>query len=166
MLDKGYIRPSVLPWCELVLFVKKKDGTLRLCINYRHLNKVTIKNRYPLLRINEFFDQLKGETMFSKIDLRSEYHHAHIKKYDIYKTSFRTTYGNYEFVVVPFHLINSPNTFMCLMNNILHPYLEKFIIVFFDDICIYYKNEEEHVENLATVLIFIRENQLYAKLSK
>ena len=112
MLDKGYIRPSVSPWGAPVLFVKKKGGTLRLCIDYMQLNKVTIKNRYPLLRIDDLFDQLKGATMFSKSDLRSVYHQVHTKEEDIYKTTFRTRYGNYEFVVVPFDLTNAPTTFM------------------------------------------------------
>ena len=155
MLDKGYIRPSVSPCDALVLFVKKKDGTLRLCINYRQLNKVTIKNRYHFPRIDDLFDQLKRLALFSKIDLRSEYHQVHIKEEDIYNTAFRTRYGHDEFVVVPFGLTNAPTTFMCLMNSVLHPYLDKFVIVFIDDTLIYFKNEEEH---LAAVLKLLREH--------
>ena len=119
MVEKGYIGPSVSPWGGLILFVMKKDGTLILCIEYRQLNKVTINNRYHFLRIDDLFDQLKGATMFSKIDLRSGYHQVHIKDEDIYKIEFRTKYGHYEFVVVPFGLTNVPTTFMCLMNSVL-----------------------------------------------
>eukprot|EP00253_Pinus_taeda_P002609 PITA_02609 len=166
MLDKGYIIPSVSPWGTSVLFERKKDGTLRLCIDYRKLNKVTIKNIYPSLRIDGLFDQLKGEIIFSKIDLRFRYYHVCIKEEDIYKTTFRTRYGHYEFVVVPFGLNNALATFMCLMNSVLRPYLDNFVIVFIDDILVYSKNEEEHAEHLATILMLLREHQLYAKLNK
>ena len=120
LIDKKYIRPSVSPWGAPVIFVKKKDGTMRLCIDYRQLNKMTIKNRYPLPRIDDLFDQLRGATVFSKIDLRSGYHQVRIKDEDIFKTSFKTRYGHYEFVVMPFGLTNAPAVFMCLMNNIMH----------------------------------------------
>ena len=130
MLDKGCIRLSVSPWGAPILFVKKKYGTLRLCIDYRQLNKVTIKNIYPLLRIDDLFDQMKGALVFSKIDLRSEYHQAHIKEENIYKTYFKTKYGHYEFVVVPFGLTNAPATFMCLMNSVLCPYLDNFDFIY------------------------------------
>jgi len=165
MLDKGYIRPSVSPWVTPVLFVKNKIGTLRFFIDYRQLNKVMIKNRYPLLRIDDLFDQLKGAAVFSKIDLRSGNHQVHIKEEDILKTALRTRYGHYEFVVVPFDLTNAPATFMCLMNSVLHPYLEKFVIVFIDDILVYSRNEEEHVEHLAGVLRLLRMHHLYVNLS-
>ena len=145
MLDKGYIRPSVSPWGAPVLFVRKKGGALKLCIHYKRLNKVNIKNEYPLSRIDDLFDQLKGEIVFSKIDLRSGYHQICIKEEDIYKTTFKTRYGNYKFFGVPFGLTNALATFMCLMNSVLCPYLDKFVIVFIDDILLYYKNEEEHV---------------------
>ena len=118
MLDKKMIRPSVSPWGALVLFVRKKDGTLRLCIDYKMLNKVTIKNRYPLSRIDDLFDQMKGATIFSKIDLRSGYHQLRIKDEYIHITTFRTRSGHYEFTVLPFGLTNAPATFMNLMNSI------------------------------------------------
>ena len=134
MMDKGYIQPSVSPWGTPTLFVKKKDGTLRLCIDYRQLNKKTIKIKYPLPRIDDLFDQLGGASIFSKIDLRSRYHQVRIKDEDIHKTTFRTRYGHYEFVVVPFGLTNAPTTFMCLMNNVLNKFLDIFVLVFIDDI--------------------------------
>ena len=168
-MDKGYIRPSVSPWGAPVLFVKKKDYTLRLCIDFRQLNKATVKNRYPLPRIDDLFDQLRGAKILSKIDLRSGYHQVRIKEEDISNTDFRTRYGHYEFTVVPFGLTNAPAAFMCLMNGIFRKYLDKFIIVFLDDILIYSKSEEEHVEHvehLRIALQVLRENQLYAKLSK
>ena len=149
-----------------MLFVKKKDGILRFSIDYKQLNKVTIKNRQPLPRIDDLFDQLKRASMFSKIDLRLGYHHVCIKEEDIFKTTFRTRYGHYKFFVLPFGLTNALATFMCLMNSVLCPYLDKFAIVFIDDIVVYSKNEEEHVEHLATVLKLLREHQLYAKLRK
>jgi hypothetical protein len=166
MMDKGYIQPSVSPWGVSVLFVKKKDGTLRLCIDYRKLNKVTIKNKYPLPRIDDLFDQLGGATIFSKIDLRSGYHQVRIKGEDVHKTAFQTRYGHYEFVVVPFGLTNAPATFMCLMNNVLSKFLDKFVLVFIDVILIYSKNREEHEEHLRLVLQVLREHQLYAKFNK
>jgi hypothetical protein len=135
LLKKGYIRPSVSPWGAPVLFVKKKDETLRLCFDFRQLNKYIVKNKYPLPRIDDLFDQLRGENIFSKIDLRSGYHQVRIKEEDIHKTSFRTRYGHYEFVVVPFGLSNAPVVFvfMCLMNGILRNYLDNFFIVLLDE---------------------------------
>ena len=118
-MRKGYIHPSVSPWGAPVLFVRKKDGTLRLCIDFRKLNKATVKNKYPLPRIDDLFDQLRGAKILSKINLRSRYHQERIKEEDISKTTFRTRYGHYEFIVVPFGLINAPATFMCLMNGVV-----------------------------------------------
>eukprot|EP00253_Pinus_taeda_P032583 PITA_32583 len=166
LLDKNYIRPSVSPWGAPVLFVKKKDGTFRMCIDYRQLNKLTIKNKYPLPRIDELFDQVKGMTVFSKIDLRSGYHQIRIKDEDIAKTAFRTRYGHYEFVVLPFGLTNAPATFMCLMNSIFHQYLDRFVLIFIDDILVYSRTMEEHQEHLRKVLQTLWEHQLYAKFSK
>ena len=158
LLDKGFIRPSTSPWGAPVLFVKKKDGTLRLCIDYRQLNKVTIKNKYPLPRIDDLFDQLQGAEYFSKIDLQSGYNQLRIKKEDTLKMAFRTRYGHYEFLVLPFGLTNAPAAFMDLMNRVFKPYLDRFVIVFIDDILIYSKSQLEHEKHLRTVLQLLREN--------
>ncbi|KAL4032817.1 hypothetical protein IC575_005899 [Cucumis melo] len=166
LLDKRFIRPSVSPWGVPVLFVKKKYGSMRLCIDYRELNKVTIKNRYPLPRIDDLFDQLQGATVFSKIDLRSGYHQLRIKDGDVPKTAFRSRYGHYEFIVMSFGLTNAPAVFMDLMNRVFREFLDTFVIVFIDDILIYSKTEAEHEEHLRIVLQTLRDNKLYAKFSK
>ncbi|GJS01963.1 putative reverse transcriptase domain-containing protein [Tanacetum coccineum] len=166
MLENGFIRPSVSPWGAPVLFVKKKDGSMRLCIDYRELNRITIRNRYPLSRIDDLFDQLQGAKYFSKIDLRSGYHQLRVREQDISKTAFRTRYGHYEFLVMPFGLTNAPAVFMDLMNRIFHEYLDKFVIVFIDDILVYSKSEEEHERHLRIVLEILRHKKLYAKFSK
>ena len=166
LVNKGFFRPSTSPWGAPILFVKKKDGSLRLCINYRDLNKVTIRNQYPLPRIDDLFNQLQGARVFSKIDLRSGYHQLKIRSEDVPKTAFRTRYGHYEFLVISFGLTNSPSTFMDLMNRIFQPYLDQFVIVFIDDILIYSGSKEDHEEHLRVVLHILRENQLYAKFSK
>nr|GEX56225.1 putative reverse transcriptase domain-containing protein [Tanacetum cinerariifolium] len=166
LLERGFIRPSVLPWGALVLFVKKKDGSIRLCIDYRELNKITIRNRYPLPRIDDLFDQLQGAMHFSKIDLRSGYHQLRVKEQDISKTAFRTRYGHYEFLVMPFGLTNAPVVFMDLMNRVFHEILDKFVIVFIDDILVFSKSKEEHEDHLRTVLQILRQEKLYAKFSK
>ncbi|KAA0057672.1 pol protein [Cucumis melo var. makuwa] len=166
LLDKGFIRPSVSPWGAPVLFVKKKDGSMRLCIDYRELNKVTVKNRYPLPRIDDLFDQLQGATVFSKIDLRSGCHQLRIKDEDVPKTAFRSRYGHYEFIVMSFGLTNAPAVFMDLMNRVFREFLDTFVIVFIDDILIYSKTEAEHEEHLRMVLQTLRDNKLYAKFSK
>ncbi|GKA98745.1 putative reverse transcriptase domain-containing protein [Tanacetum coccineum] len=164
--DKGFIRPSSSPWGASVLFVKKKDGSFRTCIDYRELNKLTIKNHYPLPRIDDLFDQLQGSQFFSKIDLRSGYHQLRVHEDDISKTAFRTRYGHFEFIVMPFGLTNAPVVFMDLMIRVCGPYLDKFMIVFIDDILIYYKTREEHVEHLRLVLRLLKKEKLYAKFSK
>ncbi|GJT11454.1 putative nucleotidyltransferase, ribonuclease H [Tanacetum coccineum] len=166
MLENGFIRPSVSPWGAPVLFVKKKDGSMRLCIDYRELNRIMIRNRYPLPRIDDLFDQLQGAKYFSKIDLRSGYHQLRVREQDISKTAFRTRYGHYEFLVMPFGLTNAPAVFMDLMNRVFHEYLDKFVIVFIDDILVYSKSEEEHEQHLRIVLKILRQKKLYAKFSK
>jgi hypothetical protein len=152
LLDKGYIRPSSSPWGCLALFVKKKDQSLRLCVDYRPLNVVPIKNEYPLPRIDILFDQLVGAKVFSKVDLRLGYHQIKIHPEDVRKSAFSTRYGLYEYLVMLFGLINSPAHFMYLMNSVFMPELDKFIVVFIDDILIYSKSEEEHAHHLRAIL--------------
>ncbi|KAD5961819.1 hypothetical protein E3N88_13292 [Mikania micrantha] len=166
LLDKGFIRPSFSPWGAPVLFVKKKDETFHMCIDYRELNKVTIKNRYLLPKIDDLFNQLRGSSYYSKIDLRSGYHQLRVQEEDIPKTAFRTRYGHYEFLVMPFGLTNALAVFMDLMNRVCKPYLDKFVIVFIDDILICSQTEEEHDEHLRLLLELLKQEQLYAKFSK
>ncbi|WVZ97513.1 LOW QUALITY PROTEIN: hypothetical protein U9M48_043040 [Paspalum notatum var. saurae] len=167
LLAKGYIRPSSSPWAFPVLLVEKKDTDVkRMCVDYRALNKVTIKNKYPLPRIDDLFDQLQGACVFSKIDLRSGYHQLKIRPSDIPKTAFTTKYGLYEYTVMSFGLTNAPAYFMQLMNSVFMDYLDKFVVVFIDDILIYSKTEAEHEEHLRLVLQRLREHKLYAKFSK
>jgi hypothetical protein len=146
--------------------VEKKDGTQRMCVDYRPLNEVTIKNKYPLPRIEDLFDQMKGASVFSKIDLRSGYHQLKIRESDIPKTAFHTRYGLYEYTVMSFGLTNAPAYFMYLMNKVFMEYLDRFVIVFIDDILIFSKTIEEHKEHLRLVLEKLRSNQLYTKFSK
>ncbi|KAG8474975.1 hypothetical protein CXB51_031666 [Gossypium anomalum] len=166
LLDHGFIRPSMSPWGAPVLFVKKKDSTIRMCINYRQLNKLTIKNKYLLPKIDNLFDQFRGVSVFSKIDLQSSYHQLRVKETDVHKTKFRAQYGHYEFLVMPFGLTNAPATFMDLMNRVFQPYLDRFVVVFIDDILVYSKTEDEHDKHLRVVLYIIRDKQLCAKFSK
>ncbi|KAK1603043.1 hypothetical protein QYE76_037675 [Lolium multiflorum] len=164
---KRYIQPSTSSWGCPALFVKKRDTNVpRLVIDYRPLNAVTIKNKYPLPRINDLFDQLSGATVFSKMDLRSGYHQIKIRTEDIPKTAFMTRYGLYEYTVMSFGLTNAPATFMRLMNSVFMEYLDKFVIIYIDDILVYSKTEEEHTEHLRLVLTKLREHRLYAKFSK
>ncbi|GJR67179.1 putative reverse transcriptase domain-containing protein [Tanacetum coccineum] len=149
-----------------ILFVKNKDGSFRVCIDYRELNKLTVKNRYPLPRIDDLFDQLQGSSVYSKIDLRLGYHQLRVREEDIPKTAFRTRYGHYEFQVMPFGLTNAPAVFIDLINRVCNPYLNKFVIVFIDDILIYSKNKQEHEEHLKLILEFLKKEELYAKFSK
>ncbi|GJX23431.1 putative reverse transcriptase domain-containing protein [Tanacetum coccineum] len=164
--DKGFIRPSSSPWGAPVLFVKKKNGSFRMCIDYRELNKLTIKNRYPLPRIDDLFDQLQRSRIYSKIDLRSGYHQLRVREEDVSKTAFRIRYDHYEFQVMPFGLTNALAVFMDLMNQVCKPYLDKFVILFIDEILIYSKSKEEHVEHLKSILEFLKKEGLYAKFSK
>jgi hypothetical protein len=152
LLSKGFIRPSSSPWGVPTLFVDKKDGSRRMCVDYRSLNEVTIKNKYPLPRIEDLFDQMRGAKVFSKIDLRSGYHQLKIRMEDIPKTAFTSRYGLYEFTVMPFGLTNAPAYFMYLMNKVFMEYLDKFVVVFIDDILVFFRNEEEHEEHLRMVL--------------
>ncbi|KAA3487957.1 DNA/RNA polymerases superfamily protein [Gossypium australe] len=149
-----------------ILFVKKKYGSMRLCIDYQQLNKVIVKNKYLLPRIDDLFDQLKGAMIFSKIDLSSGYYQLIVKDSYVPKIAFRTRYGHYEFLVMPFGQTNAPAIFMDLMNHIFRPYLDKFVVVFIDDILIYSRDENEHAKHLSMVLQVLREKQLYVKFSK
>jgi hypothetical protein len=166
LLDKGYICPGSLPWGCPALFVKNKYGSLRLCVDYRPLNAVTIKNKYPVPRIYVLFDQLTGAKVFSKIDLRSGYHQIKIRPCDIPKTVFSTRYGLYEFLVMCFGLANAPAYFMYLMNSVFMTELDKFVVVFINDILIYSKNEKEYAKHLRIILQQLRDHKLYAKFSK
>ncbi|WVZ49338.1 hypothetical protein U9M48_000706 [Paspalum notatum var. saurae] len=166
-LDKGFIHPSSSPWGCPALFVEKKDqGGKRLCVDYRPLNAVTVKNKYPLPHIDILFDQLAGARVFSKIDLRSRYYQIKIREDDIPKTAFSTRYGLYEYLVMSFGLTNAPAFFMYMMNSVFMNELDKFVVVFIDDILIYSKNEEEHKEHLRIVLTRLKEHKLYAKFNK
>lgn len=166
LLAQGFIRPSVSPYGAPVLFVKKKDGSMRMCVDYRALNKITVKNRYPLPRIDDLLDRLCGAKVFSKIDLASGYHQVRIAPEDVHKTAFRTRYGHYEFTVLPFGLCNAPATFQRLMNDTLFDYVDKFVIVYLDDICIYSPDSATHLEHLRLVLDKLREAKLVGKLKK
>ena len=166
LLNKGFIRPSTSTWGAPVLFAKKKDKTLRLCIDYRQLNRVTIKNRYPLPRIDDLFDQLRGARVYSKIDLRTGYHQLRVRDTDIPKAALRTRYGHFEFKVMPIGLTNALAAFMDLMHRMFQPYLDQFVVVFVDDILIYSQSEWEHEYHLRIVLQLLRDHQLYAKFSE
>jgi hypothetical protein len=163
---KGFICPSSSPWGAPVLFVEKKDGTQRMCMDYCSLNEVIIKNKYPLPRIKDLFGQMKGASIFSKIDLRSGYHQLKVQESDIPKTTFHTRYGLYEYTVLSFGLTNAPAYFMYLLNKVFMEYLDKFMVVFIDDILIFSKAEEEHEMHLSLVMEKLRAHQLYTKFSK
>ena len=165
-MEKGYIQPSSSAWGCPTLFVAKKDQTKRLVVDYRPLNEKTIKNKYPIPRIDDLFDQLAGASVFSKLDLRMGYHQIKIRKEDVPKTAFVTRYGRYEYTVMSFGLTNAPATFSRLMNSVFMEYLDKFVVVYLDDILVYSKSEKEHEEHLRLILMKLREHRLYAKFSK
>jgi hypothetical protein len=165
LTDKGFIRPSASPWGSLVLFVKKKDGSMQMCVDYRSLNAVMIKNKYPLPRIDDLLDQLQNAKYFSKIDLRSGYHQMKIRPEDVARSTV-TKYGQYEFMVVSFRLTNAFAYFMNMMNKVFMEELDKFVVVFIDDILVYSETAKEHVKHLRIMLEKLRQNQLYAKFEK
>ena len=165
-LDRGWIRPSSSPFGAPILFARKKDGTLRMCVDYRALNALSIKNRYPLPRIDELLDQLHGAKWFTALDLWSGYHQVRVRPEDIHKTAFRTRYGHFEFTVLPFGLTNAPATFMALMNDVLRPFLDKFVVVYLDDILIYSKTGSEHLDHVRAVLEALKRHRLHVKLKK
>jgi hypothetical protein len=166
LLEKGFICPSSSSWGAPLIFVPKKDGTQRLCMDYRAINEVTIKNKYPLPRIDDLFDQLYGASVFSKIDLRTGYHQLKVRECDIPNTAFVSRYGLYEYTVISFGLTNAPTYFMYLMNKVFMEYLDKFVMVFINDILVYSRSEEEHEYHLHLALQKLRDHRLYAKLSK
>ena len=166
LIAHGFIVPSKSPYGAPILFVKKKDGSMRMCMDYRALNDQTVKNSYPLPRVEDLLDQLQGAKVFSKIDLRSGYHQILIHEQDTWKTAFRSRYGLYEFKVLPFGLTNAPAHFMALMQEVFHELLDTCVVVFLDDVLIYSRNEQEHDEHLSRVLQLLRQHKLYAKLSK
>ena len=166
LVDKQFIQPSSSPYASPVLFVKKKNGKLRMCIDYRGINKITVKNNYPLPKIDELLDRLHGAKVFSKLDLSSGYYQVKIAEEDIEKTAFCTRYGLFEFRVLPFGLTGAPSTFMSLMNRVFYDYLDKFVIVYLDDILVYSKNEEEHEEHLKLILNKLREHRLIVNKEK
>ena len=166
LLEQGWIRPSSSPYGAPILFIPKKDGKWRMCIDYRALNKITVKNRYPLPKVEELLDRLHGARYFTKLDLASGYHQIRVREADVHKTAFVSRYGSYEYMVMPFGLCNAPATFQCVMNTILREGLDNLVLVFLDDILIYSRTKEEHLEHIREVLTRLRSEKLYGRLKK
>jgi len=166
LLKHGLIEPSASPYGALVLFVTKKDGSLSMCIDYRALNKITVKNKYPLPRTDQLLDSLSGAKVLTSLDLQSGYQQIHIPDEDVPKTAFRTPFGHYQFKVLSFGLTNAPATFQATMTDIFRPYLNKFVVVYIDDILIFNNTHEEHADHLRQVMQILRDEDFKIKLSK